>query len=192
MNFTETPLAGAYLIDLQKHVDERGYFARAWCRREFEAHGLNPNVEQVNVGYSRRAGTLRGLHFQQQPHAEVKVVRCLRGAIYDVIVDLRPQSPTRFGWFGVELRGENGRMLYVPEGFAHGYQTLSDDVEMMYQTSQAFEPRSACGVRFDDPAFGIRWPREVTCVSDADRSWPFVGQASGVPNRSDRLEACTI
>ena len=190
MIFTETPLAGAFVIDLDKRADERGFFARAWCRREFEEHGLIPHIEQINVGYSRRRGTLRGMHWQNPPHAEVKVVRCVRGAMFDVIVDLRPESPTRCRWFGVELRSETGQMLYVPQGFAHGYQTLADETEMIYQTTQPYVSQSATGVRYDDPAFGIRWPLDVTCVSDADRNWPLVGQASSLSDLFGRLEAC--
>jgi dTDP-4-dehydrorhamnose 3,5-epimerase len=172
MHFTETQLVGAYIVDLQRIGDERGFFARAWCQKEFEAHGLLANISQVNVGFSSRKGTLRGLHFQVPPHAEAKFVRCTRGAIYDVIVDLRPDSPTFRHWVAVELTAENHRMLYVPEGFAQGYQTLSDDAEMCYQTTQFYHAGAASGVRHDDPAFGIEWPLPVSVISEADRTWP--------------------
>lgn len=172
MIFTETKLPGAFIIDLDRKVDERGFFARVWCQEEFAAHGLSTKLVQMNVGFSKRQGTLRGLHFQRPPRAEAKLMRCTRGAIYDVIVDLRPASPTHQHWVGVELTQDNGRMLYAPEGFAHGYQTLTDEAEMYYQTTQFFAPDFATGVRFDDPAFGIRWPAEVTVISSSDRNWP--------------------
>jgi dTDP-4-dehydrorhamnose 3,5-epimerase len=177
MIFTKTTLDGAYLIDVQRLEDERGFFARGWCADVFREHGLNGNVTQLNVGFSRRAGTLRGLHFQHSPHAEVKIVRCTRGAMYDVIVDLRADSATFGRWFGVELTAENGRTLYVPEGCAQGYQTLLDDTEMYYLTSKPYAPGAAQGVRFDDPAFGIEWPLPVQVISQADRSWPYFAQS---------------
>jgi dTDP-4-dehydrorhamnose 3,5-epimerase len=145
MIFTETPLKGAYLVDLERKEDHRGFFARAWCREEFARNGLIPDLAQINVGFSRLKGTLRGMHYQVPPDAEVKVVRCTRGAIYDVIIDLRPGSDTHKKWFGVELSSQNHRMLYVPEGFAHGYQTLEEDSEMYYLTSVPYAPKSRAG-----------------------------------------------
>ena len=172
MTFAEAALPGAWIIDLQRIEDERGFFARGWCRKEFEAHGLNPDLVQLNVAFNLRRGTVRGMHFQRPPWEEAKLVRCIRGAIFDVIVDLRPNSPARGRWLGVELTQDNRRMLYLPEGFAHGYQTLADDTEIQYQTSQFYAPESATGVRFDDPALGIQWPLPVSVVSDQDRKWP--------------------
>lgn len=172
MKFTETELPGAYLIELERREDQRGYFARTWCEREFAAHGLETRFVQVNLAHNPRRGTLRGLHFQLEPYAEVKVVRCTRGALYDVIVDLRPESPTCGRWIGVELSAANGRALYVPRGFAHGYQTLEDDTDLMYQTSEFYVAEAARGVRYNDPAFGIAWPLPVRVISEADASWP--------------------
>jgi dTDP-4-dehydrorhamnose 3,5-epimerase len=171
--FEETELPGAFVIDIEPYEDERGFFARAWCGDEFEQHGLSTNVVQCNLAYNRAKWTLRGMHYQEPPHAEVKLVRCTRGAVYDVIVDLRPDSSTFARWVGIELTADNHRMLYVPEGFAHGYQTLADDTETYYQVSAAYEPGSARGVRWDDPAFGITWPAaERRIISDKDRAWP--------------------
>jgi dTDP-4-dehydrorhamnose 3,5-epimerase len=173
MIFTPTELGGAYLVDLEPREDERGFFARAWARGEFAEHGLSTEVVQANIAFNRRKGTLRGMHFQHDPHAEVKVVRCTRGALYDAIVDLRPSSPTHTRWIGVELTADNRRMLYIPEGFAHGYQTLVDDTEAYYQVSAAYAPEAEGGVRWDDPAFGIKWPDPSPPVmSDKDRTWP--------------------
>lgn len=172
MEFTETALKGAFLVSLRKITDERGFFARGFCRDEFIAHGLNPNMVQLNTAASHKKGTLRGMHFQAAPHAEAKFVRCTRGALFDVIVDLRRDSPTHGKWFGAELTAENGLMMYVPEGFAHGYETLTDDTEMYYLTSAVYAARAAGGVRHDDPAFGISWPLPVAVISTADASWP--------------------
>src|SRR5215510_4319220 len=152
--FTETGLPGAYVVGIKRIEDDRGFFARGFCRREFEEAGLDPTLVQINLARSIRKGTLRGMHFQEAPHEENKLVRCTRGALYDVMVDLRPDSPTFKRWFGLELTDENHQMLYVPKGFAHGYQTLTDDAEMCYQTSQFYAGGSARGVRYDDPAFG--------------------------------------
>jgi dTDP-4-dehydrorhamnose 3,5-epimerase len=174
--FSETKLPGAYVIELEKLNDYRGFFSRIWCKTEFEQHGLRSALAQSNVGFSLRKGTLRGLHFQRPPHAEVKIVRCTRGAIFDVIVDLRPESSTYKSWFGVELNEENGRMIYVPEGFAQGYITLVDNTEMNYHTSEMFSPLSASGVRYDDPAFGIEWPLVPAVISEQDRKWPLMEQ----------------
>jgi dTDP-4-dehydrorhamnose 3,5-epimerase len=172
MIFQQTELPGAYIIELEKRADERGFFARAWCQREFTAHGLTAQLVQTNISYNKQRGTLRGMHYQAQPFAEVKLVRCTRGAIYDVIIDLRRDSPTYLRWIGVELTAASHRMLYVPEGFAHGFQTLSDDAEVMYQVSQYYTPDAEGGVRYDDPAFGIDWPLEVAVISEKDRRWP--------------------
>jgi dTDP-4-dehydrorhamnose 3,5-epimerase len=174
--FTETPLPGSYVIDVEKINDHRGYFARVWCERELRQHGLKTNLAQSNVGFSHRRGTLRGLHFQKAPHAEVKIVRCTRGAIFDVIVDLRPESQAYRQWFGVELTEDNGRMIYVPEEFAQGYLTLADNTEMNYHTSDFFSPETVSGVRYDDPALGIQWPFAATVISEQDRKWPFLEQ----------------
>lgn len=172
MEFEPTRLAGAYLVRQKKLVDARGFFARVWCSEEFRQHGLDPTIVQINTGLSHKAGTLRGMHYQEAPHAEAKFVRCTRGAIFDVVVDLRPDSSTRGQWVGYELTAENGLMLYAPEGFAHGYQTLCDDTEMYYTTTALYAGSAARGVRFDDPAFGIAWPLPVSVISDADRGWP--------------------
>jgi dTDP-4-dehydrorhamnose 3,5-epimerase len=172
MEFAETSLKGAYLVRLKKMEDDRGYFARAWCCDEFSRQGLNPGMLQLNVGFSHSRGTLRGMHYQLAPHAEAKFIRCTRGAIYDVIIDLRDGSPTIGQWYGIELTPENGLMLYAPEGFAHGYQTLVDDTEMYYMTTRPYAPAAARGVRYDDPTFGIRWPLPVSLISASDRAWP--------------------
>jgi len=174
MIFREISLPGAYVLEQERINDQRGFFARVWCQREFQQRGLKSELLQSNVGFSHRKGTLRGLHFQKPPHAEVKIVRCTRGAIFDVIVDLRPESTSYKCWFGVELSGENGRMIYVPEGFAQGYMTLMDETEMNYHTNQFFNAEAAFGIRFDDPAFGIQWPLAVTVISDQDRDWPLI------------------
>jgi dTDP-4-dehydrorhamnose 3,5-epimerase len=170
--FTETRLKGAHLVDIKPITDDRGFFARGWCHDEFVQHGLNPGAAQLNIAFNHRRGTLRGMHFQRTPKAEAKLVRCTRGAIFDVIIDLRRDSPTHGQWIGVELTEDNHRMLYSPEGFAHGYQTLSDDTEIYYQTSEFYAPELASGVRYDDPAFGIQWPLAVEIISDQDRNWP--------------------
>jgi dTDP-4-dehydrorhamnose 3,5-epimerase len=172
MEFIETLLSGAYRLRLKRIEDQRGYFARGWCCEELVQHGLTGRMVQLNVGFSRQRGTLRGMHYQEAPHAEAKLVRCTRGAVFDVMIDLREGSPTRGKWFGVELTPENGEMLYVPEGFAHGYQTLIDGSEIYYLTSVAYVPSVARGVRYDDVAFGIQWPLPVSAISDPDRQWP--------------------
>lgn len=172
MIFTETKLPGAFIIELERREDERGFFARAWCKKEFEAHSLNLDWVQANLAFSKRRGTLRGLHYQIAPYEEAKLMRCIRGAIYDVIIDLRPESPTYKRWLGVELTADNHKMLYVPEGFAHGYQTLMDNTETFYQASQFYSPESERGLRYDDPALGIEWPIDVQVISDKDESWP--------------------
>jgi dTDP-4-dehydrorhamnose 3,5-epimerase len=172
MEFIETEIRGAFVVRLNKIVDQRGYFARGWCRDEFAKHGLNSTMLQLNTGFSDKKGTIRGMHYQEVPHAEAKFVRCTRGAIYDVIIDLRPDSPTRGKWFGAELTADNGTMLYAPEGLAHGYQTLTDGAEMYYMTTAVYASGSAGGVRYNDPAFGIQWPLAVDVISEADQKWP--------------------
>jgi dTDP-4-dehydrorhamnose 3,5-epimerase len=172
MKFSPTSLAGAYIIEPERLQDDRGFFARAWCRREFGALGLDGELVQANVGFNHKRGTLRGMHFQVAPHQEAKLVKCTRGVLWDVIVDLRADSPTRCKWIGVELTEDNHKMIYVPAGFAHGYQTLADDSELTYYTTAFFAPDAARGVRFDDPAFAIAWPLEVRTISARDRSWP--------------------
>ena len=173
MIFTETKLKGACIIDIEKREDERGFFARAWCQKELEAHDLNAQWVQANLAFSQKKGTLRGLHCQIAPYQEAKLMRCIRGAIYDVIVDLRSESPTYMQWLGVELTADNHKMLYVPEGFAHGYQSLADNTEVFYPVSQFYTPGSERGVRWNDPAFGIEWPMTKNMIlSEKDKSWP--------------------
>jgi dTDP-4-dehydrorhamnose 3,5-epimerase len=171
--FEQTRLSGAFFVDLERREDSRGFFARTWCANEFADHGLTTEVVQANVSFNPRQGTLRGMHFQRAPHAETKLVRCTRGAIYDVVVDLRRDSDTYKEWVGVELSADNRRALFVPEGFAHGYQTLVPDAEVFYQVSEYYTPGAEGGVRWDDPAFGIEWPDpDNAFLSDKDRSWP--------------------
>jgi dTDP-4-dehydrorhamnose 3,5-epimerase len=173
MQLTETGLPGAYVIDLEPVEDARGFFARAWSARELSSIGLESRIDECNLSFNGRRGTLRGMHFQRPPHAEVKLIRCIKGALYDVIVDLRTDSPTFRHWVGFELDEENRRMLYVPRGFAHGFQTLADGTEVYYMISNAHVPEAAAGVRWNDPSFGIDWPMaEPTVISDKDRSWP--------------------
>jgi dTDP-4-dehydrorhamnose 3,5-epimerase len=171
MLFTETKLAGAYILDLERREDERGYFARAFCQNEFAEHGLNTRIAQANVAFNRDRGTLRGMHFQFPPAAETKLVRCTRGAIVDVIVDLRPESLTYLEHVAVELTEENGRALYVPERFAHGYQVLADETETSYQVGEFYTPELEGGLRYDDPRLGIDWPLPVKELSEKDRGW---------------------
>ena len=172
MIFVETNLSGAFVIEPELREDERGFFAVMWRVEEFERRGLDARLAQCGVSYNRRRGTLRGMHYQREPHAQAKLVRCTRGAVYDVIVDLRPESPTFARWIGVELTASNYRMLYVPRGFAHGYQALEDDSEIFYQMSESYRPEAEAGVRWDDPAFGINWPLAVTVIAPRDRDYP--------------------
>jgi dTDP-4-dehydrorhamnose 3,5-epimerase len=172
MRFRETSLQDAWLIEPEPAYDDRGFFARTFCVREFAEHGLTTSFVQHSVSQSKRRGTLRGMHFQKPPHTEVKLVGCAKGALLDVIIDLRPNSPTYRQWQGFELTPDNRRRLYVPEGFAHGFQTLTDDTETTYLISAFYAPGAASGVRHDDPAFAIDWPLPVTVLSDKDRSWP--------------------
>lgn len=173
MVFTETKLKGAFIIDLEPIQDERGFFARTWCKKEFEAHGLNPNLVQCNTSFNRKKGTLRGMHYQTAPYEEAKLIRCTMGAIYDVIIDLREGSGTFRQWVGIELSARNRRMLYVPENFAHGFQTLEDNTEVFYQMSEYYYPEYALGIRWDDPIFDIEWPIKEKIFSAKDRSFKF-------------------
>jgi dTDP-4-dehydrorhamnose 3,5-epimerase len=171
--FTETKLKGAYIIELEELKDNRGFFARAWCQHEYEKHGLNARFVQANVSSSIKKGTLRGMHYQISPYEEIKLMRCIKGSIYDVIIDLRPDSSTYAQWIGLELTSENHKMLYVPENFAHGFQTLEDNTEVFYPVSQFYTPGSERGIRYDDPAFGIKWPEINDLVmSEKDKCWP--------------------
>lgn len=172
MIFTALGLPGAVVLDPEPRRDERGFFARTWSRSEFASHGLDPRIEECSVSFSPRRGTLRGMHYQAAPWAEAKLVRCTAGAIHDVIIDLRPGSATYTRWQAVELTAANRRMLFVPEGFAHGFLTLTDETEVFYQISAAYRPEAARGVRWNDPAFGIRWPGPVLVISDRDASYP--------------------
>jgi dTDP-4-dehydrorhamnose 3,5-epimerase len=167
-------LGGAYVLDFEQLEDERGFFARSFCQKEFAAHGLDPVIAQCNVSYNRKRGTLRGLHYQAAPHAEAKVVRCTRGAIWDVIVDLRDDSPTLQQWYAAELTADNRRSLYVPAGFAHGFQTLADDSDVLYQMSEFYHPESARGVRWNDPRLAIRWPLTAEIISPRDAALPLL------------------
>lgn len=171
MIFTETDLPGAVIIDLERREDERGFFARTFCQREFAAHGLIATIAQASVAFNRRKGIVRGLHFQYPPASETKVVRCSRGAIFDVIVDLRPMSPTYLRHLAIELTERNGRGLYVPARFAHGYQVLEDETETLYHMNEFYTPAEADGLLYNDPRFGIAWPLPVTEVSERDRAW---------------------
>jgi len=172
MQFTETEIKGAYILEAERIADERGFFARTWARDEFEAHGLDPNLAQCNVSYNHHKGTVRGMHWQDPPHAETKLVRCTQGGIYDVIVDIRADSPTYRTWVGVELTAENRRALYIPEGCAHGFQTLEDASEVFYMITEYYTPAAARGMRWNDPAISVTWPLEVTVISDRDRQYP--------------------
>lgn len=172
MLFREIRLAGAFLIEVEPIADKRGFFARSYCEREFAGHGLETRFPQHSISYNARKGTVRGMHFVRAPHAEIKLVRCIAGAIYDVIVDLRDGSPTRGQWEGVELSAQNRRQLYIPKGFAHGFQALSDDAEVAYMISEFHDPATAAGFRYDDPALAIRWPLPVSVIADRDLTWP--------------------
>jgi dTDP-4-dehydrorhamnose 3,5-epimerase len=176
MLFTETELQGAFIIDLDLHQDNRGFFARSFCIKEFADHGLNSTIAQCNLSFNNKRGTLRGMHYQMPPSQETKLVRCIHGAIYDVIIDLRPESATYLSHIGVELTAENRRALYLPDRFAHGFQTLSDEAEVMYQMGDIYAPEYAGGYRYDDPVFGIEWPLPVSEISEKDRAWSLFEQ----------------
>lgn len=178
MIFTESPLSGAYVIDLTPLEDERGFFARTFCPEEFAAHGLASVMNQCSVSFNAKRGTLRGMHFQAEPHAEEKLVRCTAGGIYDVIVDIRPQSSTRHRWFGLELTASNHRSLYIPQGFAHGFITLTDNAEVSYSISVPFVSGAGRGVRWDDPAFNICWPLQPIVMSKRDAEYPSLDASS--------------
>ena len=173
MRFIETKLKGAFIIESEFLEDDRGFFARTWCQREFEAHGLDPRLVQCNISFNRHRGTLRGLHYQVEPHAEAKLVRCTMGSIYDVILDLRPESATFKQWLALELTAENRRMLFIPQGLAHGFQTLVDNTEVFYQMSEFYYHECARGVRYDDPDFAVEWALPVTIVSEKDLAYPL-------------------
>jgi dTDP-4-dehydrorhamnose 3,5-epimerase len=177
MQIHTTPLPGSALVDLKLLEDDRGFFARAFCRQEFDA-GLEPLVEQANISFNHKAGTLRGFHYQLEPNAETKFIRCYRGAIYDVIVDLRPESPTYLKWFGAELTEDNRTAMYVPRNFAHAYLTLTDKAEVMYQVSTAYTPGAERGLRWDDPAIGVDWPIPPMIISEKDAAWPLLSEVS--------------
>ena len=177
MIFAETPLRGAYVIELEKHEDERGFFARSWCAQEFAAKGLDQHLVQCNVSFNKLKGTLRGLHYQLPPHAETKLVRCTRGALYDVIIDMRAESPTFLKWFGVELAATNYRMLYIPMRFAHGFQTLEDETEIFYQMTEFYTPDASRGIRWNDPRLGIVWPEADRTMSKKDQEYVDLDRA---------------
>ncbi len=172
MKFTETKLKGAFIIELEKREDSRGFFARTFCANEFEEHGLVNRIVQTNMSRTLKKGTLRGMHYQIPPHQETKLVRCTAGAIFDVIIDLRPDSPTFKQWIGVELSAENHKMLFVPRDFAHGFVTLTDNVEVTYEVSEFYTPNSESGIRHNDPTIKIKWPIKVTDTSEKDANWP--------------------
>jgi dTDP-4-dehydrorhamnose 3,5-epimerase len=172
MLFTETEIRGAFILDAEQIADERGFFARSWARDEFEAHGLKPDLAQCNLSYNHRKGTVRGMHWQAAPHAETKLVRCTQGGMYDVIIDLRPDSPTYLRWVGVELTAENRRALYIPEGCGHGFQTLADATEVFYMITEYYTPAAARGMRWNDPAINVTWPLAVTVISERDAQYP--------------------
>jgi dTDP-4-dehydrorhamnose 3,5-epimerase len=174
MVFKEIRLKGAFIIELEKIKDDRGFFSRAWCQEEFHAHSLDSNIAQCNLSFNADRGTLRGLHYQIAPYEETKVIRCTRGKIFDVIIDLRPKSPTYLQWTGIELSLENRKMVYVPENFAHGYLTLADNTEVFYQVSQFYSPGSESGIRWNDPSINIKWPEIPNLIiSEKDKNWPY-------------------
>lgn len=174
MKFVETPIQGAWLVEPAPHLDDRGRFMRAWCRQEFENHAVAFTPVQANMAYSHKQGTIRGMHFQVAPALEAKLVRCTRGSLFDVVVDLRSGSPTYRNWYGARLSADDGRMLFIPEGCAHGCQSMEDSTELHYLTSSMYAPDHARGLRFDDPAIGVQWPLPVTSISEQDRTWPLL------------------
>jgi dTDP-4-dehydrorhamnose 3,5-epimerase len=187
MIFTETKLKGAFVLDIERREDERGFFARAFCQREMADHGLKPVIAQANIAFNRRKGTLRGMHFQFPPAAETKLVRCTRGAILDIIVDLRPESPTYLEHVAVELTADNHRALYVPERFAHGYQALEDATETSYQVGEFYTPGAEGGLHHADPRLGLRWPLPVSVVSEKDAAWKLLAQVEAETRRRMRV-----
>jgi dTDP-4-dehydrorhamnose 3,5-epimerase len=176
MKFTETKLKGAFIIELEERSDSRGFFARTFCAHEFEEHGLKPAVAQCNMSFNHKKGTMRGMHYQIAPATEAKLVRCTRGAVYDAIVDLRPDSPTYLEHIGVELTADNRKALYVPEMFAHGYLTLTDGAEVFYQVSEFYTPGTERGLRYNDPALKIDWPVAIEVISEKDAAWTLMGE----------------
>ncbi len=188
MTFTETKIKGAYIIDIKQIGDERGFFGRSYCKREFERLGLNTNVVQANISSNKKKGTLRGLHMQIAPAEETKMVRCTRGAIFDVLVDLRQQSETFMQWLGVELKATDYRMFYIPEGCAHGYLTLEDDTDVMYQVTEFYTPEAERGFKWNDPTFNIQWPKEPVIISEKDKAQPIFHPDLLMPNFSEKTE----
>lgn len=176
MIFTETPLKGSYIIEVTPFQDERGWFGRTYCEREFKSIGISPSWVQINQSYSTHKGTLRGMHYQLPPFEEMKLVRCIGGKVFDVIIDLRKNSNTFLKWFGIELSAENKKMIFIPEGFAHGFQTLTDHCELIYHHSQFYTPESEAGIKYNDAVIHIAWPLEVTCISDRDNHHPMLDQ----------------
>ncbi|MBF0408690.1 MAG: dTDP-4-dehydrorhamnose 3,5-epimerase [Candidatus Riflebacteria bacterium] len=176
MIFRETSLKGLFIIDIEPLSDERGFFARSWCEKDFLSHGISFNNVQCNISFNKRQGTLRGMHFQKEPDAEQKIVRCTMGSIYDVVADIRPDSATYGRWEAFELNSGNRRMLYIPRGLAHGFQTTSDNTEVFYQMGNFFNPQSASGIRWNDPFFNIKWPLPVSCISEKDCNYPIFGE----------------
>ena len=189
MLFTETKLKGAFIIDLERREDSRGFFARAFCQNEFSDHGLKPVIAQANIGFNRRRGCLRGMHFQYPPAAETKVVRCTRGAVLDIVVDLRPESPTYLEHVSVELTADNHRAIYIPERFAHGYQALEDETETSYQVGEFYTPGAEGGLRYDDSALGLTWPLPVSEISEKDAAWPLLAEVESEVRRRMAVNA---
>lgn len=187
MIFIPTRIPGVSVIDIEPKHDERGFFARIFCAKEFETHGIKMITAQCNVSVNHKKGTIRGMHYQKAPAAETKLVRCIRGAIYDVIVDLRPSSPTYKSSIAIELTAENHRSVYIPEMCAHGFQTLTDDAEVFYQMGEFYRPDYQCGARYDDPAFGIKWPLPISVISARDATWPLLSRGNSATCGQDRL-----
>ncbi|MGC1417224.1 MAG: dTDP-4-dehydrorhamnose 3,5-epimerase [Candidatus Acidiferrum sp.] len=192
MIFTETKLPGAFILDIERREDSRGFFARVFCQHEFEAHGLKPLIAQANIAYNRKKGTVRGMHFQFPPSAETKLVRCTRGAILDIIVDLRPESPTYLEHIAVELSAENSCALYVPERFAHGYQVLRDETETSYQVGEFYTPGTEGGLLYNDPKLGLTWPLPVSVISDKDQVWKPLSEQEGEVKRRMSMQPVEV
>ena len=192
MVVSASPLSGVFVVELDQREDERGFFARAWCKQEFASRGLATEFVQHNIAFNWKKGTLRGLHYQAEPHGEVKLIRCTRGAIFDVVVDLRSESATCGQWYGVELTAENRKMLYIPKGCAHGYQTLLGETEVFYQVSAFYQPEAERGIRWDDPTFGIKWPEAVSIVSEKDQRWPMPFSGGIVPRTGVETSAAPL